>query len=155
MKIVRNYKLIYKKFPLTTTNIPNTYTSEHQARKIHFNCPKIYIGQKQVNWTYSSTPLTKSNFAELITSDFETNLNILHSLRKDPKLNTTEQYDIYICAFYKKSPNILNDHLHYKTHILFDTTTHACHTNISAIPILMNCNSNTITVNSIGPVKHW
>ena len=67
--------------------------------------------------------LIKSNFAEHIFythhtfTDIETNLEILHTLPKGPKLNTTEQYEIYKC--YKQSPtNILNDQIHYKSHTL-------------------------------------
>ena len=65
-------------------------------------------------------PITKSNFAEHTFNtrhtytDIETNLEILHKLLKGPKLNTTEQYEIYK---HKQFPiNILNDQLHYKTH---------------------------------------
>ena len=59
-------------------------------------------------------PLIKSNFAEHIFNthhtftDIETNLEILHTLSKGPKLNTAEQYEIY--KHYKQSPtNILNE----------------------------------------------
>ena len=38
----------------------------------------------------------------------------------------------------------LNNELHYKTHTLFDTITHAIHTNISAIPTTMNQKTNSI-----------
>ena len=58
-------------------------------------------------------PLIKSNFAEHIFNthhtyiNIETNLEILHILPKGPKLNSTEQYEIY--KHYKQSPtNILN-----------------------------------------------
>ena len=54
-----------------------------------------------------------------------------------PKLNSTEQYKVH--KHYKQSPtNILNDQLHHKTHTLFDTITHARHTNISAVSTTMN-----------------
>ena len=59
----------------------------------------------------------------------ETNLQILHTLPKGPKLNITEQYEIH-----NQASNILNDQLHYKTHTLFGTITHASHTKTSAIP---------------------
>ena len=67
-------------------------------------------------------PLIKSNFAEHTFNTngtyaiFEINLEILHTFTKGPKLNTTEQYEIF--KHYKQSPtNILNDQLYYKTHI--------------------------------------
>ena len=45
----------------------------------------------------------------------KTNLEILHILPKGPKLNTTEQYEIY--KHCKQSPtNILNNQIHYKSH---------------------------------------
>ena len=79
----------------------------------------------------------------------ETNQEILHILSKGPKLNTTEQYKLY--NHYKQSPtNILNDQLYYKTHTLFDTITHARHTNISANPITMNWKMNSIETTSTG-----
>ena len=90
-------------------------------------------------------PLIKSNFAEHIFithhtfTDIETNLEILHTLPKGPKLNTAEQYEIY--KHYKQSPtNILNDQIHYKSHTLFDTIKHSSHNNISAIPTTTNRN---------------
>ena len=56
---------------------------------------------------------------------------MLYTLPKDPKLNTSEQYEIYM--YYKQSPtNMLNGQLCYKTHTLFDTITHVSHTNFSA-----------------------
>ena len=89
-------------------------------------------------------PLIQSNFAEHIFNTHHTytniksNLEILHILSKGPKLNTTEQYETY--KHYKQFPtNILNDQLHYKIHTLFDTITHASHTNI---PTTMNWKMN-------------
>jgi hypothetical protein len=90
------------------------------------NCHKLYIGQtgRSFNTRYTENtkaltqPLTKSNFAEHIFNahhtytNIETNLEILFILPKDPKLNTTEQYEIN--KHYKQSPtNILNDQIHY------------------------------------------
>ena len=50
-------------------------------------------------------------------TNFETNLEILYTLPKGPKLNSTEQNEIY--KHYKQTPsNILNDQIHYKTHTL-------------------------------------
>ena len=78
-------------------------------------------------------------------------LEILHTLPKGPKLNTTEQYEIY--KHYKQSPtNILNDQIHYKSHTLFDTIMHSSHNNISANPTTTNRN---ITASSTRTVKHW
>ena len=101
-------------------------------------------------------PLIKSNFAEHTFdtrhtfTNIDTNLEILHTLPKGPKLNTTEQYEIY--KHYEQSPtNLLNDHVHYKFHTLFDTIKHSSHNNISAIPMTTNRN---IAASSTGTVKH-
>ena len=98
-------------------------------------------------------PLIKSNFAEHIFNthhtytNIETNLEILHILLKDHKLNTTEQYEIY--KYYKQSlTNILNDQIHYKSHTLFYTIKHI---NISAIPTTMNWKINFTTAS----LFHW
>ena len=83
----------------------------------------------------------------------ETSLEILHILPKGPKQKTTEQYETY--KHYKQSPtNVLNDHLHYKTHTLFETIIHASHTNIATIPISRNWKVNTITASSTTTAKH-
>ena len=51
---------------------------------------------------------------------------------------------IYIYNHYRQSPtNILDDKLHYKTHILFDPIIHASLTKISAIPIPVNPKAKT------------
>ena len=76
---------------------------------------------------------------------------MLHILTKGPKLNPTEQYEIY--KHYEQSPtNILNDQIHYKSHTLFDTIKHSSHNNISDIPTTTNRN---IAACSTGTVKHW
>jgi hypothetical protein len=80
-------------------------------------------------------------------------LEILHTLPNGYKLNTIKQYEIY--KHYKQSPtNILNYQLHYKTHILFGTITHASHINTSTIPTTMSQKTNPITANSTGIVKN-
>ena len=90
------------------------------------------------NWVYGIT-------------DIETNLEILHTLPKGPKLNTTEQYEIN--KHYKQSPtNILNDQIHYKSYTLFDTIIHSSHNNISANPTTTNRN---IAASSTRTVNHW
>ena len=85
-----------------------------------------------------------------IYTNIETNLEILHILPKGPRLNTTEQYEI---NKHKQSPtDIINDQLHYKTHILFDTILHSSHNNISANPTTTNQN---IAASSTRTAKHW
>ena len=75
---------------------------------------------------------------------------ILHILPKGPKLNTTQQYEIY--KHYKQSPtNILNDQIHYKSHTLFDKIIHSSNNNISANPTTTNRN---IAASSTRTVKH-
>ena len=60
------------------------------------------------------------------------------------------QYEVY--KHYKQFPtNKLNDHLHYKTHTLFDTITHASYTNISAIPTTMNRKWTSLQPVPLGP----
>ena len=49
---------------------------------------------------------------------------------------------------------VLNDQLHYKTHTLFDTITHASITNISAVRTTMNQKTNPIAASSTGTAKH-
>ena len=107
------------------------------------DCPNYYIGQTGRSFKTWYTEHIQSNFAEHIFNthhtytDTETNLEILHILPKCPKLNTTEQYEIY--KHYKQSPtNILNDQIHYKSHTLFDTIIHCSHNNISANPTTTN-----------------
>ena len=135
---------------------------EIKERKLKCNdCPNYYIGQTGRSFKTRYTehikaltqPLIKSNFAEHIFNthhtftDIETNLEILHTLPKGPKLNTTEQYEIY--KHYKQSPtNILNDQIHYKSHTLFYTIRH---NNISAFPTTMN---QDITASFTGTIKH-
>ena len=83
----------------------------------------------------------------------ETNLEILHTLPKGPKLNTTKKYEIH--KHYKQSPtNILNDQTHYKSHTLFDTIKHSSHNNISVNPTTMNRKINFNAAFSTGIVKH-
>jgi hypothetical protein len=66
----------------------------------------------------------------------------------DPKLNTTEQHEIY--RDYKQSPtNILNNQLHSKTHTLFDIITHDKHT----APTTVNRKTNHIAVSSTMTTK--
>ena len=54
-----------------------------------------------IHWTHKTEPEIKSNFAEHIFNtnhtytNIETNSEILNTLWKGPKLNTTEQYEIY------------------------------------------------------------
>ena len=90
-------------------------------------------------------PLMKSNFAEhifnthLTYTNNETNLEILHILWKDPKINTAEQYVIY--KHYKQSPtNIVNDQIHYKPHTLWHN-----YTNYTCQPRKHLCFPNPIT----------
>ena len=113
---------------------------------------RIYLSGQCSNWDSR-----QSNFAEHIFNthhtftDIETNLEILHTLPKGPKLTTTEQHKI--CKHYKQSPtNILNDQIHYKSHTLFDTIKHSSHNNISAILTTMNWN---IAASTTGTVNHW
>ena len=71
-------------------------------------------------------------------------------LPKDPKLNTANRYEIY--KHYKQSlTSILNDQLHYKTHTLFDTISHASLTNISATLTTVNQKVIFIAASSTGP----
>ena len=47
-------------------------------------------------------------------------MEILHTLPKSHRLNTTEQFEIY--KHYKQDKtHILNDQIHFNTHTLFDT----------------------------------
>ena len=62
---------------------------------------------------------------------------------------------VWLCQRTYEFGNVLNYQLHYKTHILFDTITHATHTNISAIPTTMNRKTNFITASSTRTAKHW
>ena len=80
------------------------------------DCPKFYIGQtgRSLKTRYTehiealTLPFIKSNFTEHIFNshhtytNIETNLEILHILAEGPKLNTTEQYEVY--KNYKKNP---------------------------------------------------
>ena len=52
-------------------------------------------------------------------TNIEHNMEILHYFPKSRKLNTAGQYEIY--RHHTLQPNnILNDQLHYRSHILFD-----------------------------------
>ena len=97
----------------------NTKHEKHTSTGVYKlkwdDCPKYYIGQTGRSFKTRYTEhikallqqLIKSNFAEHIFNthhsftDIETNLEILHTLPKGPKLNTTEQYEIY--KHYKQS----------------------------------------------------
>ena len=91
--------------------------------------PNFYIGQTgrsfQIRYKEHINALTKphvnSNFADhlLITGhtydNIEHNMEILHTLPKSHKLNTTEQFEIY--KHYKQDKtHTLNDQIHFHTH---------------------------------------
>ena len=91
----------------------------------------IYQSHNILNLKTLTEPLIKSSFVGCTFNthhtytNIGTNLKILYILLKGPKLNSTEQYEIY--NHYKQSPtNILNDQLHDKTHTLFVAITLTC-----------------------------
>ena len=95
----------------------NTKHEKHTSTGVYkLKCndyPKYCIGQTgrsfKTRYIKALTqPLIKSKFGEHIFNihhtytDIKTNLEILHILPKGPKLNTTEQYEIY--KHYKHTP---------------------------------------------------
>ena len=96
----------------------------------------MYIGQTGRSFTTRYTEHIqaihkthkRSNFADHIVNnnhtytDINTDMEILHIQHKSRKLNTLEQYEIY--KQYNTEPNnMLNEHIPYKSHTLFETIT--------------------------------
>ena len=114
------------------------YNNKTGVYKLNFSdCDHFYIGQTGRSFssrfsehlTALSNNYIHSAFATHIQTEnhsytnIENNLEILHYLPKSRKLNTAEQYEIY--KHHTLQPNnILNDQLHFKSHVLFDTIIH-------------------------------
>ena len=144
MSIARMYNFNNGRYNLThkTTNT-NKYNMTGVYKLKCSTCPNFYIGQTgrsfPIRYKEHINALTKphmnSSFADhlLITghtyNNIEHNMEVLHTLTKNHKLNTTNNFEIYKHHKQNKTP-ILNDKIHFHTH----THTHT-HSFFTILPI--------------------
>ena len=111
LNFVLQYIIILNSLHYANLHLLECSAEASQCRVHHYQCLAVPVElammeffQNMTHRTYRSTHTTsiiKSNFAEHIFSthhtytNIETNLEILHTLPKGPKLNSIEQNDIY------------------------------------------------------------